>query len=164
MTLLSVYTPYTRVSWYTQYQMTSNQPLVFQVLLIYWPNLPPFKKIRYSCRWWGKKLGNFSCAINSNLRSHGWKRAYCNMTETQKNKRAWVSYIFPANFIFCLETCCDTFHEHFRSSKYRITHPNYSSTTYIDYTLYTVKLQRQLPFQITFALYDLNDALSYSRM
>ena len=86
------------------------------------------------------------------------------MTETQKNKRAWVSYIFPANFIFYLETCCDTFHEHFRSSKYRITHPNYSSTTYIDYTLYTVKLQRQLPFQITFALYDLNDALSYSRM
>ena len=35
------------------------------------------------------------------------------MLETPENKRAWVRYIFPANLIFYLETCCDTFHVHF---------------------------------------------------
>lgn len=58
-----------------------------------------------------------------------------NLPETYENKRAWVSYIFPANTIFYLETCCDTFHVHFQSGKFRVTHSNYSSTTYIDYTL-----------------------------
>lgn len=38
-----------------------------------------------------------------------------NLPETYENKRAWVSYIFPANTIFYLETCCDTFHVHFQS-------------------------------------------------
>ena len=54
-------------------------------------------------------------------------------------------------------------HVHFRLGRCRVTHSNYSSTTSIDYTLWTVQLQRQLTFQITFALYGLNDALSYSR-
>ena len=56
-------------------------------------------------------------------------------TEHIERKRAWVSYIFPANTIFYLETCCDTFQVHFQSGKCRVTHSNYSSTTYIDYTL-----------------------------
>ena len=57
------------------------------------------------------------------------------MTETQESERTWVSYIFPANLMFYLETCCDTFHEHFRSGRCRVKHSNYSSTTYIDCTL-----------------------------
>ena len=39
------------------------------------------------------------------------------MPETQEKKRAWVSYIFPANMIFYLETYCDTFHVHFLSGQ-----------------------------------------------
>ena len=60
--------------------------------------------------------------------------------------------------IFHLETCCDTFHVQLRLSKCRVTHSNHSSTTRIDCTLLTVKLQRQITFQITFALCGLNDA------
>ena len=86
-----------------------------------------------------------------------------NFSETQENERAWVSYIFLANMISHLETCCDTFYVHFRSLRCRVTHSSYSSTTYIDYTLQTAQLQRQLTFQITFALYGLKEALSYSR-
>ena len=82
---------------------------------------------------------------------------------TQENERAWVRYIFLANMISHLETCCDTFYVHFRSLRCRVTHSSYSSTTYIDYTLQTAQLQRQLTFQITFALYGLKEALSYSR-
>ena len=37
--------------------------------------------------------------------------------------------------MFYLQTCCDTFREHFCSGKCRVTHSNNSSTTYIDYTL-----------------------------
>ena len=59
-----------------------------------------------------------------------------NYVETQENRRAnWVNYIFLANMIFHLETWCDTFHAHFQSGECRVTHSNYSSTTYINYTL-----------------------------
>ena len=58
-----------------------------------------------------------------------------NYSETEENKRAWVSYIFLVNMIFHLETCCDTFHVHFWSGKCYVMPLNYWSTTYIDYTL-----------------------------
>ena len=73
-------------------------------------------------------------------------------SETEKGKPLvrGHEFCFQINAINCI------------SSKTTIG-TNYSSTTYVDYTLKTVQLQRQLTFQITFALYGLNDALSYSR-
>ena len=42
-------------------------------------------------------------------------------------------------------------------------HMDFSSTTYISYTLQTEQLQCQLTSQITLTLYGLNDALSYTQ-